>query len=169
MAWQLCCRGMCKNLLRSDGRQRNYKKTKFPSNLDFGQKIVSESIPRTLFSLKFKLSKAREFCIILNVTHSELAADSTNVSNHQVVMTTNQPIAILSTVSVHVAAELYSPKRSSMSSPLTCLKTCLYNVVYATWYFIVFLCIFVNCKLVSGVCHKHFEHVVLPRFLQLAL
>ena len=106
----------------------------------------------------------REFCIILNVTYSELTADSTNVSNHQVVMATNQPLAILSTASVHVAAELYSPQRSSLSSPLTCLKTCLYNVVYATWYFIVFLCIFVNCKLVSSVCHKHSEHVALPRF-----
>ena len=25
LAWKLCCRGMCKNLLRSDGQQRYYK------------------------------------------------------------------------------------------------------------------------------------------------
>ena len=43
MARQLCCRGMCKNLLRSDGQQRNYSKAKFPSNMNCGQKIVSET------------------------------------------------------------------------------------------------------------------------------
>ena len=45
MARQLCCRGMCKNLLRSDGQQRNYGKAKFPSNLNCGQKTVSETGP----------------------------------------------------------------------------------------------------------------------------
>ena len=45
MAQQLCCRGMCKNLLRSDGQQQNHSKAKFPSNLNYGQKIVSETGP----------------------------------------------------------------------------------------------------------------------------
>ena len=43
--WHDSCRGMCKNLLRSDGQQRNYSKAKFPSNLNCGQKIVSETGP----------------------------------------------------------------------------------------------------------------------------
>ena len=42
----VCCRGMCKNLLWSDGQQRNYGKAKFPSNLTCGQKNVSETGPR---------------------------------------------------------------------------------------------------------------------------
>ena len=46
MAGQLCCRVMCKNLLRSDGQQRNCGKAKFLSNLNSGQKIVSETGPR---------------------------------------------------------------------------------------------------------------------------
>ena len=46
MARQLCCRGMCKNLLRSDDQQRNYSKANFPSNLNCGQNIVSETGPR---------------------------------------------------------------------------------------------------------------------------
>ena len=33
------------NLLRSDGQQQNYSKGKFPSNLNCGQKIVSETGP----------------------------------------------------------------------------------------------------------------------------
>ena len=45
MAWQLCCRGVRKNLLRSDGRQRSYGKAKVPSNLNCGQKNVSETGP----------------------------------------------------------------------------------------------------------------------------
>ena len=45
MTRQMCCRGMCKNLLRSDGQQQNYSKAKFPSNLNCGQKIVSETGP----------------------------------------------------------------------------------------------------------------------------
>ena len=45
MVRQLCCRGMCKNLLRSDGQQQNYSKGKFPSNLKCVQKIVSEPGP----------------------------------------------------------------------------------------------------------------------------
>ena len=45
MARQLCCRGMCKNLLRSDGQQRSYGKAKFPSYLNCGQKTVSETGP----------------------------------------------------------------------------------------------------------------------------
>ena len=47
MARQLCCRGMCKNLLRSDGQQRSYRKAKFPSNVNCGQKTVSETGPWT--------------------------------------------------------------------------------------------------------------------------
>ena len=38
---------MCKDLSRSDGQQRNASKVKFPSNLNCGQKIVSETGPRT--------------------------------------------------------------------------------------------------------------------------
>ena len=45
MAWQLCCHGMCKTLLRSDGQQRNYSQAKFPSNFNCGQKIVGETWP----------------------------------------------------------------------------------------------------------------------------
>ena len=45
MARQLCCRGMCKNLLRSDVLQQSYGKAKFPSNLNCGQKTVSETGP----------------------------------------------------------------------------------------------------------------------------
>ena len=40
MARQLYCRGMCKYLLRSDDQTRNYSKAKFPSNLNWGSKIV---------------------------------------------------------------------------------------------------------------------------------
>ena len=32
MSRQLCCRGMCKNLLQSHGQQQNYSKANFPSN-----------------------------------------------------------------------------------------------------------------------------------------
>ena len=46
MAGQLCTRGMCKNLLRSDGGQRNYGKLKFPLNLICRPKIFSEMGPR---------------------------------------------------------------------------------------------------------------------------
>ena len=42
MARQLCCRGMCKTLLRSNGQLRSYGKAKFPSYLNCGQKNVSE-------------------------------------------------------------------------------------------------------------------------------
>ena len=45
MARQLCCRGMCKNLSRSEGQQRNYNKTKFPSNLNSGQKTLVKRAP----------------------------------------------------------------------------------------------------------------------------
>ena len=45
MAWQLCCRGMCKKFLRSNGQQRNYSMANFPLNLNCGQKIVSETGP----------------------------------------------------------------------------------------------------------------------------
>ena len=40
------CRGMCKSLLLSNGQQWNYSKAKFPSNLNYGQKIISETGPR---------------------------------------------------------------------------------------------------------------------------
>ena len=43
MARQLCCRDMYRLLLRSDGQQRNYSKTNFRSNLNCGQKTVSET------------------------------------------------------------------------------------------------------------------------------
>ena len=45
MARQLCCRGMWKKLLRSVGQQWSYGKGKFPSNLNCGQKNVSETGP----------------------------------------------------------------------------------------------------------------------------
>ena len=47
MARQLCCHGMCKNLLQIDGQQQSYGKAKFPSNLNCGQKNVSETNPST--------------------------------------------------------------------------------------------------------------------------
>ena len=47
MARQLCCRGMCKNLLQSDDPEQNYSEAKFPSNLNCGKKIVSETGPWT--------------------------------------------------------------------------------------------------------------------------
>ena len=42
---QLRCRGMCKNLLRSDGHQRKYSKAKFPWNLDCTHKIINKTCP----------------------------------------------------------------------------------------------------------------------------
>ena len=42
---QLCCRGMCRNLSRSDGQQRNNSKAKFPSNLNYGQKSLVKRAP----------------------------------------------------------------------------------------------------------------------------
>ena len=39
---------MCKKLLRSDGQQRSYDKAKFPSNLNCGEKTVSETGPRNI-------------------------------------------------------------------------------------------------------------------------
>ena len=56
MARRLCCCGMCKNLLWSDGQQRNYSKPKFPSNLNCGQKIVSETGPRSAFLSRVLIS-----------------------------------------------------------------------------------------------------------------
>ena len=56
MARQLCCCGMCKNLLWSDGQQRNYSKPKFPSNSNCGQKIVSETGPRSAFLSRVLIS-----------------------------------------------------------------------------------------------------------------
>ena len=58
MARQLCCRGMCKNLLRSDGQQWSCDKAKFPSDLNCGQKNVSETGP-----------KAQYMYIIINEPH----------------------------------------------------------------------------------------------------
>ena len=52
-ARQLCCRGTCKNLLRSDGEQRNYSKANFRSNLNCRQKIVSETGPWSIPVLMF--------------------------------------------------------------------------------------------------------------------
>ena len=51
MARQLYCRGLLKNLLRSDGQQRNYSYAKFPSNLNCGHKTVSETGPSSRPSL----------------------------------------------------------------------------------------------------------------------
>ena len=45
MTRQLWCRGMCKIWLRCNVQQPNYSKAKFPSNLNCGQKIVSETDP----------------------------------------------------------------------------------------------------------------------------
>ena len=36
---------MCKSSLRSDGQRQNYSKVKFASNLNWWQKIVSETAP----------------------------------------------------------------------------------------------------------------------------
>ena len=43
--WHDSCRGMCKNLLRSNGQQRHYSKANFPSNLNCGQNTVSKTGP----------------------------------------------------------------------------------------------------------------------------
>ena len=40
-----CFRGMCKNLLRSDGKQWNYSEAKFPSNGSCEQKVIIETGP----------------------------------------------------------------------------------------------------------------------------
>ena len=63
MSQQLCCHGMCKNLLRSDAQQRSYSKAKFPSNLNCGQKNVSETGPWSLQVLA---------CYLIAATHSEI-------------------------------------------------------------------------------------------------
>ena len=46
MTRQLCCRGMCKHLLRFDHQERNYNKANFPSNFNCGQNAVIEMGPR---------------------------------------------------------------------------------------------------------------------------
>ena len=53
----LCCRGMCKTLLRSDGQQRSYGKAKFQTNLNCGLKNVSETAPGLDFSDLYSVSK----------------------------------------------------------------------------------------------------------------
>ena len=58
MARQPCCRGMCKNLLRSDSQQRSYGKAKFPSNLNCGKKSVSETGPWSIFCGRHFLNSA---------------------------------------------------------------------------------------------------------------
>ena len=45
MARELCRRDMCKNLLRSDRRQRNCNKAKFPSNLNCRQNLLVKWAP----------------------------------------------------------------------------------------------------------------------------
>ena len=62
MVWQLCCRGMCKNLLRSVVQQRNYGKAKFPSNLNCGQKSVSETGPGSLFNVGLPCIRTQCIC-----------------------------------------------------------------------------------------------------------
>ena len=49
MARHLCCRGMCKIFLPSDGQQRSYGKAKFPSNLNCGQKTLVKRAPGHCF------------------------------------------------------------------------------------------------------------------------
>ena len=45
MARQLCCRCMCKKLLRSHGQQWNYSKANFPWNLNCGRKSLMKQAP----------------------------------------------------------------------------------------------------------------------------
>ena len=70
---RLCCRGMCKNLLPSDGQQQNYSKAKFPSNLNCGQKILSETGPRPgshIDELPFlAYAPDQSLCIITALSH----------------------------------------------------------------------------------------------------
>ena len=56
MARQLCSRGMCIYLLRSDGQQWNYGKAKFPSEFELRAKIVSETGPSSMLLAKMPLS-----------------------------------------------------------------------------------------------------------------
>ena len=59
MARQLCCRGMSKNLLRSDGQQRSHGKAKFPLHLNCGQKNISETGPRRRLKYTYELLNLR--------------------------------------------------------------------------------------------------------------
>ena len=67
MARKLCCRGMCKNLLRSDGQQRNYSKAKFPSNLNCGHKIVSETAPWSVTLARSSSTNIPLSCVLLYI------------------------------------------------------------------------------------------------------
>ena len=61
MTRQLCCRGMCKNLLRSDGQQWNYLKAKFASNLNYKQKNISDTGPYiAYYDVKHNNGKCRK-------------------------------------------------------------------------------------------------------------
>ena len=62
MARQLCCRGMCKNLLPSDGQQRSYGKAKFPSYLNCGQKTVSETGPCVVEIVSWHCCQQNSLC-----------------------------------------------------------------------------------------------------------
>ena len=60
MARQLCCRGMCRNLLRSDGQQQSYGKAKIPSYLNCGQKNVSETGPCAKNQTPIRISSVKK-------------------------------------------------------------------------------------------------------------
>ena len=53
MVRQLCCRGMCKNFLRSYGQQWNYDKAKFPSHLNCQQKKLVKRAPGLICLVKW--------------------------------------------------------------------------------------------------------------------
>ena len=55
MVRQRCCRGMCQNLLRSYGQQRNYSKAKFSSYLNCGQKPLVKRVTIVLNAYHFNL------------------------------------------------------------------------------------------------------------------
>ena len=64
----LCCGGMCKNLLRSDGQQRNYGKAKFPSNLNCDLKNASETGPWITWELRWNKDHYGRIPILQNYT-----------------------------------------------------------------------------------------------------
>ena len=75
MARQLCCRGMCKNLLRSDGQQRKYNKVKFLSNLNCGQKSLVKRAPGSNFAGRWIFTRPRpEFPLTSQRYHARVIA-----------------------------------------------------------------------------------------------
>ena len=65
---------MCENVLRSDGQQRNYSKAKFPSNLNCGQIIVSETGPSGTLETRFPDSQCVPFsCRLTEMNRDRLS------------------------------------------------------------------------------------------------